>query len=125
VDQGLQSFYKKLLGAIDKPVFRDGQWSLCERTGWSDNMTCLNLVAWSWLKDDERYLIIVNLSDCPTQSRVKVSWAGAGGGEWHLLDAISGATYERDGDEMRSPGLYVELDPWKYHFFECLRVNKT
>ena len=124
VDQGLQGFYKKLLGAIDKPIFRDGQWSLCERTGWSDNMTYRNLVAWNWVRDNERYLIIVNLSDRAAQSQVKVPWADAGGGEWHLLDAISGAAYERDGDEMRSSGLYVELDPWKYHFFECLRVNK-
>ncbi len=59
-DRNLQGFYKKLLGAIDKPVFRDGQWSLCERTGWADNTSFLNLVAWSWLRDDERYLIIVN-----------------------------------------------------------------
>jgi len=124
VNPGLQGFYKKLLGAIDKPIFHNGQWSLCERTGWSDNTTCQNLVAWSWLSDDERYLIIVNLSDCAAQSRVKVPWAGAGGGEWHLLDAVSGATYERAGDEMRSPGLYVELAPWNFHFFECLRVIK-
>jgi hypothetical protein len=41
-----------------------------------------------------------------------------------LLDAVSGATYERAGDEMRSPGLYVELAPWIFHFFECLRVIK-
>jgi hypothetical protein len=124
VNPGLQAFYKKLLGAIDKPIFRNGQWSLCERTGWSNNTTYQNLLAWSWLSDDERYLIIVNLSDCAAQSRVKVPWAGAGGGEWHLLDAVSGATYERAGDEMRSPGLYVELAPWNFHFFECLRVIK-
>lgn len=125
VDAGLQAFYKKLLSAIDDPIFRDGQWSLCERTGWSDNMSCQNLVTWSWSKGDQRYLIIVNLSDYPAQSRVKVPWAGEDGGEWHLLDAISGATYERAGDEMRSQGLYVELEPWNYHFFECLRMNKT
>ena len=35
------------------------------------------------------------------------------------------ATYERSGDQMRSLGLYVELDPWNYHFFDCLRANKT
>jgi hypothetical protein len=124
VDRDLQGFYKKLLGAIDKSVFRDGQWSLCERTGWSDNMTCQNLVAWSWLKDDDRYLIIVNLSDQPAQSQVKVPWTDVVG-EWRLSDAISGATYERDGDAMRSPGLYVELGPWKYNLFNCLRANKT
>jgi len=36
---------------------------------------------------------------------------------------LSDATYERDGDEMLSPGLYVELGPWNYHFFRCLRTN--
>jgi len=125
VNQGLQSFYKKLLSAIDKPVFRDGQWGLCERTGWPDNTTYQNLVAWSWLRGDERYLIIVNLSDDPAQSRVKVPWADANGVEWLLQDAMSGANYERPEDEMRSPGLYVELAPWNYHFFDLLRTNKT
>jgi hypothetical protein len=24
---------------------------------------------------------------------------------------------------MLSPGLYVELAPWNYHFFQCLRTN--
>jgi hypothetical protein len=124
VDQNLQGFYKRLLGAIDKPVFRDGRWSLCERTGWSDNMTCQNLVAWSWLKDDDRFLIIVNLSDHPAQNQIKVPWTDVVG-EWRLSDVISGATYERDGDAMRSPGLYVELGPWKYNFFDCVRANKT
>jgi Alpha amylase, catalytic domain len=125
VDRDMQGFYKKLLEAIDKPVFRDGEWSLCERTGWADNVSCLNLVAWSWLGGDERYLIIVNLSDYPAQSQVKVSCVDSGGGEWHLLDMMSGATYQRAGDEMRSPGLYVELAPWNFYFFDCQRVNKT
>jgi len=42
-----------------------------------------------------------------------------------LVDAISGATYERDGNEMLSPGLYVELGPWNYHFFQYIRTTKT
>jgi hypothetical protein len=41
-----------------------------------------------------------------------------------LIDLLSGATYERDGNEMLSPGLYVELAPWNYHFFQCLRTGK-
>lgn len=124
VDQGLQGFYSRLLAAIDKPVFRDGQWSLCERTGWPGDATFQNLVAWNWLKDDERYLIAVNLSGSPARGRIKVPWADSGSREWHLLDAISGTTYERNGDEMRSPGLYVDLDQWNYHFFQCLPADR-
>jgi hypothetical protein len=93
-------------------------------TGWPDNASFQNLVAWSWMHDDERYLIAVNLSDCPVQAQVQVQWADAGGTKWHLIDLLSGVTYERDGDGMRSPGLYVELTPWNYHFFQCLRTVK-
>jgi len=26
--------------------------------------------------------------------------------------------YERDGDEILSQGLYVDLQPWSYHFLQ-------
>jgi hypothetical protein len=121
VKQDVHDFYKKLLGAVNQPVFHEGQWSLCDRMGWPDNTSFQNLVAWSWVKDEERYLIVVNLSENPLQARVQVPWADAGGGMWHLIDTLSGATYERDGDEMLSSGLYVELGPWNYHFFRWQR----
>jgi hypothetical protein len=123
-DAHVHRFYTKLLEAINRPVFREGEWSLCDRTSWPDNTSFEDLVAWSWLKDDERYLIVVNLSECPLQARVRVPWADAGGGKWRLVDALSGATFERDGDEMLSAGLYVDLGAWKYHFFQCLRKSK-
>jgi hypothetical protein len=119
VDGDLRSFYRTLLTTIDRPVFREGQWSLCDRSGWPDNATLQNLVAWCWLKDHERYLVIINLSNSPAQAQVQVRWADVGGSKWRLRDALSGAIYERDADEMVSPGLYVELGPWSFHFFHC------
>jgi len=121
-DQGLESFYTKLLEAIDSPVFRDGRWSLCERTGWPDNSSFQNLGAWTWLKDDDRYLIVINLSDSSVQARVQIPWADVRGETWHLSDVFSGATYDRDGDEMQAAGLYLELEPWNCHFFHCDRL---
>lgn len=118
-DQGLESFYSKLLEAIHSPVFHDGQWSLCDRTGWPDNSSFQNLAAWAWLKDDDRYLIVVNLSDSSVQARVQVPWADVQGKTWRLGDVLSGATYDRDGDEMRAAGLYVELGPWNCNLFHC------
>jgi glycosidase len=119
VDQELQGFYRMLLRAIDADVFREGQWNLCGRTGWPDNESFQNLMAWSWQKDGNRYLIAVNLSDRPAQAHIQVRWADAGGRRWNLMDALSGAIYERNGDEMLSPGVYVELGPWSYHFLHC------
>jgi hypothetical protein len=124
VDQDLHEFYSKLLKAVTQPVFRAGHWSLCNRTGWQDNSSFQSLVAWTWVHHDARYLIVVNLSDRSVQAQVQMRWADAAGAKWHLIDLLSDTTYERDGDEMVSPGLYVELGPWNFHLFQCLRANR-
>ncbi len=118
VNTELQTFYVKLLAAINAPIFRDGEWKLCERNGWPDNQSCQNLVAWSWVKDDDRRLIAVNLSDNAVQARVRVPWEKVRGETWHLIDALSDASYDRDGNEMAASGLYIELQPWSYCFFQ-------
>jgi hypothetical protein len=60
-------------------------------------------ITWGWFKDDERYVIVVNLSDCRSEAQVRVPWADARGGRWTLVDIMTGGTYERDGDQMSSP----------------------
>jgi hypothetical protein len=121
LDTELHVFYRKLLAAIDSPVFRDGQWSLCERTGWPDNQSCQDIVAWQWRKDNERYLIVVNLSDAGAQAEVKIGWDDIAGKTWQLANLLSGAEFERSGDETAS-GLYVDLGPWSYHFLRWART---
>jgi hypothetical protein len=122
VDQELLTFYKKLLTAANSPAFRDGRWSLCECTGWPDNQSFRNLVAWNWVNDDDRYLIVVNLSQSAVQARVLLPWDDLREQTWRLTDALSGVSYDRAGNEMWAPGLYVELGPWNFYFFQCRRV---
>jgi hypothetical protein len=94
---------------------RAGQWQLCERTGWPDNQSHLNLVAWCWTREDTRHLIVVNLSDQPSQARVRIPVPAVHGGTLRMCDELSGMVYERDGGEIREAGLYVDLGPWAYH----------
>ena len=117
VDRDLASFYERLLHATDEDVFRNGEWRLCERSGWPDNQSCLNILAWTWTAGDACFLIVINYGDGAAQARVRVSRAGSDGGRWRLHDVLSGAAYERDGAEMRDPGLYVGLPPWGFHLF--------
>jgi hypothetical protein len=79
------------------------------------------LVAWSWSEGGEEYLIVVNLSDRPAQARVSISSAETGSGPWFFTDVLSGAKYEREGDELMQLGIYVELPAWGYHFFHYAR----
>ena len=54
LDEACQAFYRKLLTAINTPVFRDGQWTPCNCSGWPDNTSFQKLGVWSWAKDDDR-----------------------------------------------------------------------
>jgi hypothetical protein len=119
VDESIRSFYRKLLESVNSPVFRDGEWSLCERSGWPDNSSFLNVVGWSWSKEDRRYLIVVNLSDTVAQARVRLPWPGLREQTVRLEDVLSGDRYDRNGYEVEREGMYVELLPWAYHFFHC------
>jgi len=122
VDRDLQSFYRHLMKAIDRDTFRNGEWQRCERSGWPDNQRCLNILAWCWKGNDERYLIVINFSQDAAQARVHLTWDEVRIGQWRLNDAISGCSYERSGNEMRETGLYVGLKAWEYSFFRVQAV---
>ena len=119
VDEAVHAFYTKLLQAIGNPAFREGEWRLCECTGWPDNAGFRNLVAWSWTGRDDRYLIVVNLSDADVQARVRPPWRDVREETWRLTDILSGASYDRAANEILQDGLYVNLAPWKFHFLRC------
>ena len=64
-DHDLASFYGRLLKAVHREVFRSGEWRLCERSGWPDNQSCRNVLAWCWASDGERHLVVVNFGPRP------------------------------------------------------------
>jgi hypothetical protein len=113
----LRGFYHSLLGFVHNDVFRHGTWQLCERTGWPDNQSYMNLIPYCWLKGEDRYLVVINFSDVQSQGNVKLPWNELQGKRWQLVDVLSGSTYERTGDDMLHPGLYIDLGPWSPHLF--------
>ena len=116
IDADLQAFYHKLLAVESASGLREGAWQLCERVGWPDNSSYLNLVAWCWEQSEMCYLVVVNLSEYGSQARVHLPWNDLAGRTWQLTDALSGAMFERDGGEMQSAGLYVDVPAWRFHF---------
>lgn len=118
VDSDLQNFYHTLLSAVAHPVFKEGEWRLCDCYGWPDNRSYLHLAAWGWHLGEERRLIIVNLSENRSQALVPFPWEDLAGRPWRLTEAFTGEIYERDGLEMRHPGLFVDLEGWRFHFFQ-------
>jgi hypothetical protein len=120
-DEALAAFYRRLLRATANPALRDGEWRLCNRSGWPDNPTYQNILAWCWAAGTTRVLVVVNLCERPAQAEVQVPWDDLRGKTWRLTDAFSGEVFTRSGDEMRDGHLYVALPPWGFHF---LRVER-
>jgi len=122
IGQSLHDFYEKFLAAANQPLLHDGDWQLLDRSGWPDNTSFQNLVTWAWQKNNDRCMIAVNLSDSPLQALVHIPWTA--GVTWDFTDLLSDVTYRRDGNDMASRGLYVELAPWAFNFFRCIPVRK-
>jgi hypothetical protein len=118
VDPDLQAFYRTLLKAASAQSFHDGEWRLCERSGWPDNQSFLNLVAWVWRKGEEKYFVAVNLSGQRSQARIRLPWDELMGKSWQMTDIFTGVVIERDGSEMRDAGLYVDVGTWGFHFLK-------
>lgn len=116
-DDELVAFYDRLLEATRGEPFRNGDWTLCDRSGWPDNQSCRQLLTWVWSRGDTRALVVVNFGGVGAQALVHVPWDDLRDRQWTLDDALAGTSYERNGSEMRDAGLYVELGPWQSHLF--------
>ena len=113
-DAELRDFHLRLLRAVHASGMRRGEWRLLECTGWPDNPSHRNLVAWCW-HGAERHVVVVNLSDQPAQARVWLPWDDLSDRRCLLSDLLAGARYERDGTELARDGLFVALDGWSWH----------
>jgi Alpha amylase, catalytic domain len=114
-DLELANWYHALLAAVAGHRVRTGAWRLLEADGWPDNQSCRNLLAWSWDAGGDRHVVVVNLSAQSAQARIRLDWPDLPGRGWRLTDLLDQRVFERDGDELSGPGLFVDLEPWRYH----------
>ena len=116
LDAGLEDFYGRLLRARGVPAFHEGDWYFLNATGWPDNSTSENLLAWSWRADHHGAIIVVNYSGASAQGLIRLPWTDLAGKTCQLVDALTSEVFVRDGDEMIGPGHFVDLGPWRTHF---------
>jgi hypothetical protein len=114
IDEDLRRFYRQLLAAVAGGV-RQGDWRLLECRGWADNPSHRDMLAWAWYGDLPQHAVVVNLAGHRSQCRVPLPWPALGGRRWRLADLLGGQTFDRDGDELVDPGLFVDLPPGGAH----------
>lgn len=119
-DAALQKFYTSLLTVMQRPVFRQGTWQLLECTSaWDGNPSWEDFIAFAWQgRDRELVLVVINYAPHDGQCYLRMPVTERAFGQWQLHDLMSGVTYDRNGNDLLSKGLYLGMSAWQYHVFE-------
>jgi Alpha amylase, catalytic domain len=120
VDTTQQQFYDGLLSVLRQPSVRDGQWQLLEcRPAWDGNWTWDGFIAFAWhAPENRRVVVAVNYAGSQGQCYIRLPFDDLFGHPVRLQDRMSSAVYDRNGDDLVLPGLYLDMPPWGYHVFE-------
>ena len=125
VNESLKQFYARLLEVLRRPAVRDGEWRLLEcAPAWDGNGSNDAFIAFAWQgADGVRVLVAVNYAAHPSQCHVRGSFGDLAGRSWRLRDLLGDAVYDRDGNDLATNGLYLDVAPWQCHAFEL--VSRT
>jgi glycosidase len=120
VNPALRQFYERLLDVLRRPVVRQGQWHLLECVpAWDGNGSSEDFIGYAWQDaGGGRLLLAVNYAPHHSQCYVRLPFADLGGRQWRVQDLLGDARYERDGNDLQSRGLYLDVPPWQRHVFE-------
>lgn len=128
-DEALQSFYERLLAAVDDDVFHAGEWRLLDVHPAGDG-SASDLLAWRWLRDGEIRIVVVNLGGGTAQGLVPLSSerfeasAGRGGhvrpDEIVFEDQLDGRRYPWSRHALHQSGLYVKRDKGAAHILRVV-----
>jgi len=123
-DASIAGFYDRLLACLNDPAFRDGHWQLLDaRPAWEGNGSNDAFIAFSWTgPGDLRRLVAVNYAGHQSQCYVVPPWGDLAGRTWRLHDRLGGAVYARNGDDLSTRGLYLDMPAWGYHAFDVQPV---
>jgi hypothetical protein len=122
VNESLKQFYARLLEVLRRPAVRDGEWRLLGcAPAWDGNGSNDAFIAFAWQgADGARVLVAVNYAAHPSQCNVRGSFGDLAGRSWRLRDLLGDAIYDRDGNDLATHGLYLEVAPWQCHAFELV-----
>ncbi len=86
---------------------------------WQGNETHWQVLSQAWDHEEQHLRVFVNWADYRSQCWVDLSFGNLQGKEVILRDLLSDKVYIRDGVELMMRGIYLDLDPWEAHAFDC------
>jgi hypothetical protein len=116
VDRETLDFHFNLTNELNR-LHDNGIWSLCESTGWLNNQTYENILSYTWQDGGSKDLIVINYSKEQSQARLMLPWKEIGNSPIKFKDNFTKSEYTYQGSEISQNGLFVDLEPFGYHFF--------
>ena len=120
VNEKIRAGYLTLQEVLKNATIRNGNWqSLTPRGAWMGNLSYEAILGQGYDLDDRHVRIFVNWSGTRSQCWVHLNLDGLQGMELELRDLAGPKVFVRDGMELMMRGLYLDLEPWETHVFEC------
>lgn len=122
----IQKFYYNLLSVIKQPVLRDGTWQLLDCIpAWQGNGSWDAFIAFGWMtKEGKRIVMVVNYAQHQSQCYLKLPFTDLIETQWQFQDLMSEACYDRNGNDLQTNGLYLDMPAWHYHVFEVKKSKR-
>ncbi len=113
VDGERAAFYDRILKRLQQPLLRDGRWQLLEcQPAWEGNWTWDCFVAFVW-EGSERLLVAVNYAPNRSQCYLRLPFTDLENRRWRFQDRLGTEVHDREGNDLQSRGLYLDLRPWQ------------
>jgi hypothetical protein len=125
LNEELFAFYRQLLGCAGRLEVRQGDWQLLEcAPAWDGNWTWDNFIGFAWTEPEGQVMIVaVNYAANRSQCRLRVPFDAVQDRIARLEDLMGPEVYERQGNEIRSQGLYLDLGAWSFNVFALTIVG--
>lgn len=116
----ITEFYEQLMSVLTLDAVKNGNWSfLHPRQAWQGNESFWQVLTQAYDTEDQHVRVFVNWADYRSQCWVDLAFGNLQGKEVILRDKLSNKVYIRDGVELMMRGIYLDLEPWEVHAFEC------
>jgi len=114
-------FYDRLLTCMRHPSV-EANWQLLECSpAWEGNWTWDCFIGFGWRGPGNAPLVIaVNYAANQSQCYLRIPFEELRNKNLTFRDLMSPSVYQRNGAEILSHGLYLDMPAWGYHVFELL-----
>lgn len=124
INESISEFYSALLPILSKAVVHEGEWQLLETLpAWDGNESFNKIISFVWSGGDEQVLVAVNYSPEWSQCYVRIPMKDISDSDWRFQDLLGDASYDRDGQDCATRGLYLDVPPWQTHLFTMSKLK--